>query len=188
MVKKEKTAVILAVLVTSSVLVPLVAFAILRVRWHTCCPFLAVSGDSMYPAFRQGDLVLLKGRGPGEIDPGEVVAFSTEGVWPEPDRNPVVHRVTNKFQVNGAWYYVTKGDNNPVPDVYPIPHEKVLGVVFSHYSKVGFVALLLNGYGLTWILIGVVVVSIFAVNLVDRLKGEEKTKNLKNGGDEENGG
>jgi len=80
-----------------------------RLFWFPIA-LLLVSGDSMLPTYRTGDLVVgvatyLVGYRVGDV----VVWFATV-------THGVIHRVINASDT----YVVTKGDNNPLPDL-PIP-------------------------------------------------------------------
>lgn len=93
-----------------------------------------VKGYSMLPTLREGDVVLLEKTPPDSIKPGDIVIYSAG------DRL-IIHRVIDVEVRDGRYYYVTKGDNNSVPDLIyfedglGVPYERVLGRV------VGF-----NGY------------------------------------------
>jgi len=80
-------------------------------------PTLTVISHSMYPALNRGDLILVKGTTPQEIEVGTVVVFHhKEGL--------AVHRVV---QIKGDTI-VTKGDANPEPDA-PITYDDIVGRV-----------------------------------------------------------
>ena len=64
---------------------------------------LRVSGTSMVPAIRPGDLVSVERASAAEIAPGEIVVFAREG-------RLIVHRVVAKTGSLGDGYLVTRGD------------------------------------------------------------------------------
>ena len=64
---------------------------------------LRVSGTSMVPAIRPGDLVSVERARAGEIAPGEIVVFMREG-------RLIVHRVVARTGSPGDGYLVTRGD------------------------------------------------------------------------------
>ncbi|MBU3925981.1 signal peptidase I [Patescibacteria group bacterium] len=68
----------------------------------------AVSGNSMEPGIKNGDLAILKKTTPKEIEVGNIVAINTG-----PDS--LIHRVKEKLGKDG-YYLITKGDNNENDD------------------------------------------------------------------------
>ena len=97
--------------------------------------FAAVEGRSMEPLLHTGDLVVLVKR--SSIDVGDIVVYSSGSKY-------VIHRVVGKYEVNGYYCYVVKGDNNLIPDmgdprrcppslygVSGIPEDSVIGVVLT---------------------------------------------------------
>jgi signal peptidase I len=77
-----------------------------------------VTGGSMYPALRAGDVcVVLSTR---QVEPRDVVLLEPPG-----HASRVLHRVRSVE----ASSLVTQGDANPVPDFDPVPRDAVLGRV-----------------------------------------------------------
>jgi len=56
--------------------------------------------------FNTGDIMVLSKADPAKIKVGEVIVFKSS----KPD--PIIHRVINKWQENGVYYFTTKGDHN----------------------------------------------------------------------------
>lgn len=96
-------------------------------------PIAVIHGYSMFPLLREGDLVFAYKPKPEHIRIGDIIIY--EGL----DGRLVIHRVIEIRIVNGKYYYVTKGDNNELPDIYQfsgpgrigIPYERVKGIVIS---------------------------------------------------------
>uniref|UniRef100_A0A7J3Y060 Signal peptidase I n=1 Tax=Thermogladius calderae TaxID=1200300 RepID=A0A7J3Y060_9CREN len=98
-------------------------------------PTLAVvEGSSMYPLLREGDLVFAYRPPPAHIRVGDIIIYRVFNKL-------IIHRVIDVKIVNGDYYYVTQGDNNPIPDfIYfdvvngepvGVSYNRVIGVVFS---------------------------------------------------------
>ncbi len=96
-------------------------------------PIAVVRGYSMYPILREGDLVFAYKPKPEDIHVGDIIIYrGLRG-------NLVIHRVIRVKIVEGKYYYVTQGDNNPGPDIVEftgpgrvgIPYERVEGKVVS---------------------------------------------------------
>ncbi len=73
-------------------------------------PMAVVSGTSMLPLFREGDIVLLYKPSPDGIRVGDVVVYKRCG------GGYIIHRVIDVVKVGDRYYYRTKGDNNPYDD------------------------------------------------------------------------
>ncbi|MBR9676137.1 signal peptidase I [Candidatus Woesearchaeota archaeon] len=58
--------------------------------------------------FNTGDIMILYGTRPKNIDLGDVIVFQSPA---RPD--PIIHRVVNKWESEGEYHYTTKGDHNP---------------------------------------------------------------------------
>ncbi len=61
----------------------------------------------------------------------------------------IIHRLYAAIRVNGSYYLLTKGDNNPVLDVqfgvYPTSSADVVGYVLAHVPIIGYLKLLVSG-------------------------------------------
>ncbi len=69
----------------------------------------------------------------------------------------IVHRTMFKINVDGKYYYLTRGDNNPILDIQiynyqndlenkPVPEENVRGKVVLRIPILGYFKLFLSGY------------------------------------------
>jgi len=93
--------------------------------------------------FNKGDIMILTKASPDKIKVGDVVVFKS--VTPD----PIIHRIINKWQENGKYYFTTKGDHNNMinNDEAKIIEERLLGkarlrVPYLGYVKIGFVKFL----------------------------------------------
>lgn len=95
-------------LLSRSTLLSLVAviFALLLFR-AAGGGFAAVSGKSMEPLFHTGDLVILIKR--DDLREGDIIVFRLGNSY-------VIHRIIHVYEHGGYKCYITKGDNNPLPD------------------------------------------------------------------------
>lgn len=72
--------------------------------------FAIVEGRSMEPLFHTGDLVVLLPVDEGSVAVGDIVVYEKSGRF-------IIHRVIYIYESpSGELCFVTKGDNNPVPD------------------------------------------------------------------------
>jgi signal peptidase len=93
--------------------------------------YITVTGRSMEPTLRSGDLVVLQGRDGYSV--GDVVAYRIpQGHAGEGSR--IVHRIVGG---SGAAGYVTKGDNRASEDFWRPQDSDVLGEIWIHAPGVG---------------------------------------------------
>ena len=101
--------------------------------------------------FNKGDIIVLKGKKPENIDVGDIIVF-----W-SAKRDPIIHRVVKKWQENEAYYFQTKGDNNPLPiksaslDETRVSQAQVVGnaifkIPLLGYIKIWFVEFILEPF------------------------------------------
>ena len=84
----------------------------------TSRPFYTPETGSMEPTLNPGDLLIVQGEITGEsvyahLGNGNIIIYHDPRDY---DGIPIVHRAVDKYDVNGTWYIVTKGDNNPIED------------------------------------------------------------------------
>ncbi len=84
-----------------------------------------VEGRSMEPTLQTGDLVMVIKVSPEDIHVGDII------VYKKPNGTFIIHRVIKIKQINNQLYYVTQGDNNPIPDGPGVPYKDVIGKVVS---------------------------------------------------------
>ncbi len=105
--------------------------------------------------FNKGDIIVLIGKKPKQIEIGDIIVFISHREMPRKD--PIIHRVINKIN-NGAYAALeTKGDNNPkqingcnsngCTDETDILEEQLIGnavlrVPLLGYIKIWFVEIL----------------------------------------------
>jgi signal peptidase I len=102
--------------------------------------------------FNKGDIMLLIGKRPDDINVGDVIVFQSKKPY------PIIHRVIKKEQM-GMWVFETKGDHNPGQirdfelDETRVLEKQLLGkavvrIPWLGYVKIWFVELLkLAGLG-----------------------------------------
>jgi len=101
--------------------------------------------------FNTGDIIILFGAKPQNIDVGDVIVFASTRPY------PIIHRVVEKQNDDGQMVFETKGDHNPAkgPDDVNIGTDKLIGkavlrIPYLGYIKIWFFELL---YGARDILI-----------------------------------
>jgi signal peptidase I len=126
-------------------------------------PALAVASQSMLPTLNVGDLIIVQGASPGEINAapmtGDIIVFKRS------NNDLVVHRAIEKINGADGYLFVTKGDNNPNPDPEKVEGDAIKGRVVARIPWVGNFALLLhsqqNIYLFTTVIIILIVIFLF---------------------------
>ena len=102
-------------------------------------------GFPLKNGFNKGDIMVLKGKKPENIEIGDVVVF-----W-SAKKDPIIHRVVKKWQDNNIYYFQTKGDNyktNPMSiksaflDETKISEESIVGNAVLRIPLLGYVKIL----------------------------------------------
>jgi signal peptidase len=162
-------------------------YFILQISLNTNTPMVVVISGSMEPTILKGDLLFVQGKDPdliknGTIEgkEGDVIVFDAWNLpgWSFPPRDPVVHRVVDKWY-DGGWFFLTKGDANPTVDDAPIPENRIFGVVVGRIPYIGWVKILLTDSGLLIPLL-VIVSALLIISIIwDLFKKDEESKDKK---------
>ncbi|QEE16529.1 signal peptidase I [Promethearchaeum syntrophicum] len=149
--KKQKKEAILAVLMVVIAVGGTFGFlGILRLTLKTDNPLVVVTSESMVPTIDVGDLLVIQGKDPAEIENETIILYDSRGLWPNRYvEEPIVHRVVDRYEneTDGKWYFITKGDNNDDTDPpdgafgseIAVPEERVIGIVKTIIPKIGLV-------------------------------------------------
>jgi signal peptidase len=92
-----------------------------------------VSGVSMEPALRAGDVVITREVPADRVQVGDVVRFQLGSSY-------VLHRVTEIEEDGSQIQFITRGDANNVDDA-PLPESELEGKVILVVPKIGWVAI-----------------------------------------------
>ncbi len=140
--------------------------------WHvtqtvlrTGYPALAVASTSMLPTLNVGDLIIVQGVPPEQINAsyltGDIVVFT------DAKGDLIVHRAVKVENISGEYWFTTKGDNVPgsKDQFSPWPASRLVGKVVGRIPWVGNFALLMhsqqNIYLFTVVIIILIVVVLF---------------------------
>lgn len=97
---------------------------------------------AMTNGFDKGDIMILKGKEPAEIQMGDIIVF-----W-STKKDPIIHRVVKKWQDKDGYHFQTKGDNyktNPASiktiflDETDISEEQVVGNAVARIPLLGYI-------------------------------------------------
>jgi len=126
---------------------------------NTHYPALAVASTSMLPTLNVGDLIIVQGVDPAEINAqyitGDIVVFRSPS---DPDKL-IVHRAV-KMEARGDGYWITtQGDKNPGPD-QPFHESYLIGKVIARILYLGNFALLVHVQEGIWFFIILIMILI----------------------------
>lgn len=133
-----------------------------------------IVSQSMTPVIRVNDAIITKRVDATDIKVGDVVTYLSEN--PEYPGIMITHRVIEKNQVNGEYYFVTKGDYNNIADPLTVKESQIYGKVVMRIPKIGLIQVMLSNY-IGWI--AIIVVPALAIISYDIVKLFEKLKNHK---------
>ncbi len=161
-----------------------VVFGILGAGWISLClycgtstPLLVVVSRSMEPTLHVGDLIIVKWKDPALIQVGDIIVFHC----PLDYNKLIVHRVIEVENRSGKYYFITKGDNNPVSDYGlwgEIPEDLVVGVVIGKVPYVGYVVIFAKTPAGTVVIVAIIVVLIVSsfFEKEEKKEGEASTE------------
>lgn len=140
--KKEAKEIVEGIII--AVLLYLVISVTLSYALKVDNPVAVVISGSMEPVYYRGDIIVIKGTNPENIQIGDIIVYKR----PYQDI-PIVHRVINIIEENEKLYFVTKGDNNPSEDTYfengtkypGVPDHAVVGKSLFKIPKLGYVTI-----------------------------------------------
>ncbi len=140
-----------------------------------------IVSQSMTPVIKVNDAIITKRVDASDINVGDVVTYLSEN--PQYPGIMITHRVIEKNQVDGEYYFVTKGDYNNISDPLTVKASQVYGKVVMRIPKIGFIQVILSNY-IGWIaLIGIPALAIISYDIVkffERIKNHKRRETRKN--------
>ncbi len=131
-----------------------------------------VVSESMTPEYKLGDIIVTKKVDPSSLKVGDDVTYL--GEKDEMKGMTITHRIIEKREDNGKYYFVTKGTANEIEDP-EINEDNLFGKVIYHTILFSFVGRLMTNivvYYLVFICVGVA----FAYEIISSffIKDEEE--------------
>ncbi|MEM2125391.1 MAG: signal peptidase I [Candidatus Methanosuratincola sp.] len=147
-----------ATLVTALIFFVVFVGAVYTIRTvsGTNLPVAAVQSGSMEPNIPTGSLIFVQAVDPSEIvagppPVGDTVIYVQPGtrvadyfIFTSYDPLPISHRAIDKVEVDGTYYFLTKGDANIYPDQSPsnplswVPEDRIIGKVVYSIPYLGY--------------------------------------------------
>ena len=91
-----------------------------------------VASGSMRPTMEVGDLAIVVSTDPSKIQVGDIIQYWQEGEM-------TLHRVVEITGEGGTRLFVTKGDDNPIPDTDPVFPAQIRGKLTFTIPKLGWI-------------------------------------------------
>jgi signal peptidase len=150
--------------VVSVALVVIIVFGFwfgVRAALNTPYPALAVASRSMLPTLNVGDLIIVQGTPPEQINAqymtGDIVVF-TRGT------ELIVHRAVNKWNTtDGVYSFSTHGDNNQYGAEETFSQEDLVGKVVGRIPYVGNFSLLTQSLGDSYLLVVLIIIIVVII-------------------------
>jgi signal peptidase I len=169
-----------------------------------CVPYDGACNGYSHPFDRTlhvGDIIIIQQINPINLNANypnsDIIVYENPT---DPTATPIVHRIVEKYEVNGTLYFQTKGDGNsgdkwpatPSPQEYDsrtlwnsgqgVPQNLVLGRVVMRIPWLGWFTLFLrnNSWGLP-VIIGIILLLVIFEFIIPIFKGKkEQTEETKN--------
>ena len=121
-------------------IIPLVIFIILAI-WFAIGVFpikpVAIASASMEKELYVGDVAIIKKCKVEDVQVGDIIEYQMKGFT-------VIHRVMQKSQRKGDFYFITKGDNNKTSDADEVKADQLIGKVIFRVRYLGYPAIWLH--------------------------------------------
>jgi signal peptidase I len=143
------------------------------------------------PTLHRGDILIIEGVAPQDLNAN--YPNSDIIVYDNPyGATPIVHRIVSKEQINGTWYFKTKGDGNGpilwpntpdtydnIPDSLGVPQNLIEGRVVMRIPLLGLVTLFMreNQWALP-LVIGLILVVVFFEFVMPKTKTKTKPQTV----------
>ncbi len=139
-----------------------------------------------------GDIIIIQAVDPADLNANypnsDIIVYKNpNGV------TPIVHRIVEKQQINGVWYFKTKGDGNGptlwpntptyydnIPDSRGVPQDLVEGKVIMRIPYFGWITLFMRGN--SWgvpLVVALIILLIVVEFVMPIVKGKKKTAQHK---------
>ena len=121
-------------------IIPLVV-SIILVIWFALGIFpikpVSIATGSMENEINVGDVAIIKKCKANDVNVGDIIEYKLDGFT-------VIHRIIEKKQTNGNFFFVTKGDNNNSPDSKEVIEDQLIGKVIFKIKYIGYPAIWFN--------------------------------------------
>lgn len=121
-------------------IIPLLVIIILAI-WFATGVFpikpIAIASGSMEKELFVGDIAIIQKCNANDVNVGDIIEYQMDGYT-------VIHRIIEKKQKKGEYYFITKGDNNKYPDSKEVRENQLIGKVIFKIRYLGYPAIWLH--------------------------------------------
>ena len=156
------------------------------------------------PSLHVGDIIIIQGVNPEDLNAdypnSDIIVYQNPNLRGNPEATPIVHRIVEKYEVNGTWYFQTKGDGNgvnwpttPTSSEYDshtlwttgegVPEDLVLGRVVMRIPYFGWITLFMRSN--SWAL-PLVIALIMLLIVIEFIVPAVRTQNKKKQAEQQN--
>ncbi|HSV49457.1 MAG TPA: hypothetical protein VLH35_03995 [Candidatus Acidoferrales bacterium] len=152
--------------------------------------------DVFEPTLHVGDLIIIQKVSAEELNAdypnSDIIVYENPSLEGNLDATPIVHRIVTKYQVDGTWYFQTKGDGNGLhwpaevnvseydsntlwSSGQGVSEYHVLGKVVMRVPYVGWITLLMRNT--SWALplvIALIMILVFVEFVIPAIKPKKK--------------
>ena len=98
---------------------------------------VAIASGSMEKELYTGDIAIIKKCSANDVEVGDIIEYQMEGYT-------VIHRIMEKKQKKGEYFFVTKGDNNDTKDEKEVSESQLIGKVIFKVKYLGYPSIWIN--------------------------------------------
>lgn len=121
-------------------IIPLLVIIILAI-WFATGVFpikpIAIASGSMEKELFVGDIAIIQKCNANDVNVGDIIEYQMDGYT-------VIHRIIEKKQKKGEYYFITKGDNNKYLDSKEVRENQLIGKVIFKIRYLGYPAIWLH--------------------------------------------
>jgi signal peptidase len=112
--------------IVAIIIAAFVLYKLMSIGLNTQSPMVSVLSESMEPTLHVGDMIIIQQSNDYKI--GDIVVYMYGS-------KPIIHRI---IDINKDNMYIIKGDNNPIPDPYPVRKTQIVGKAIAAIPIAGF--------------------------------------------------
>ena len=98
---------------------------------------VAIASGSMEKELYTGDIAIIKKCNANDVEVGDIIEYQMEGYT-------VIHRIMEKKQKKGEYFFVTKGDNNDTKDEKEVSESQLIGKMIFKVKYLGYPSIWIN--------------------------------------------
>ncbi len=147
-----------------------------------------------------GDIIIIQGVKPEDLNVNypnsDIIVYQNPNLRGNPEATPIVHRIVVRYEVNGTYYFQTKGDGNgvhwpvtPSSSEYDshvlwntgegVPQDLVLGKVVMRIPFFGYITLFMKGNSWALPLVIMLIMLLIVVEFVIPAARARKKKTIE---------